>query len=178
MIPLLMTLKMSAARQPVPFPAVVEILIMDAAFELLREAGIRLRNASGGTIGIVGGLIIGQAAVEAGLVSPIVVIIVAMTGIATFSIPSVSLVYGFRLVKYFILILAALLGIIGLWAGLLVTLIHMAGMRSFGFPYLMPFASGEMNKFEELKDSIFRLPLKWLKQRPFYANPKQCKRMK
>jgi spore germination protein len=177
MIPLLMVEKLAQASRAVPFPAVMEIILLDAAFELLREAGIRLRSASGGTIGIVGGLIIGQAAVEAGLVSPIVVIIVAMTGIATFSIPSVSLVYGFRLVKYFILILAAVLGFIGLWAGLLVTLIHLAGMRSFGFPYLMPFAAGEMNDYEELKDSIFRLPLKRLKRRPFYANPKQGKRM-
>jgi spore germination protein len=177
MIPLLMVEKLAEASRAVPFPAVVEIIILDAAFELLREAGIRLRNASGGTIGIVGGLIIGQAAVEAGLVSPIVVIIVAMTGIATFAIPSLSLVYGFRLVKYFVLILAAALGFIGLWAGLLVTLVHLAGMRSFGFPYLMPFAAGEMNRYEDLKDSIFRLPLGRLKKRPFYANPKQDKRM-
>jgi spore germination protein len=178
MIPLLMVEKLAAASRAVPFPAVVEILLLDAAFELLREAGIRLRSASGGTIGIVGGLIIGQAAVEAGLVSPIVVIIVAMTGIATFSIPSVSLVYGFRLVKYFVLLLAAALGFIGLWAGLLVTLVHLAGLRSFGFPYLMPFAAGEMNEYEDLKDSIFRLPLTRLRRRPFYANPKQNKRMK
>jgi spore germination protein len=177
MIPLLMVEKLAGASRAVPFPAVVEIILLDAAFELLREAGIRLRSASGGTIGIVGGLIIGQAAVEAGLVSPIVVIIVAMTGIATFSIPSVSLVYGFRLVKYFVLLLSAMLGLIGLWAGLLVTLIHLAGMNSFGFPYLMPFAAGEMNKYEEMKDSIFRLPLSRLKRRPFYANPKQGKRM-
>ncbi|MCL2500768.1 MAG: spore germination protein [Defluviitaleaceae bacterium] len=177
MIPLLMVEKLAEASRAVPFPAVMEIIILDAAFELLREAGIRLRNASGGTIGIVGGLIIGQAAVEAGLVSPIVVIIVAMTGIATFSIPSVSLVYGFRLIKYFILILAAALGFIGLWAGLLITLIHLAGMRSFGFPYLMPFAAGEMNRYEEMKDGIFRFPLKRMKRRPFYANPKQNKRM-
>ncbi|MCL2204672.1 MAG: spore germination protein [Defluviitaleaceae bacterium] len=178
MIPLLMVEKLAQASRAVPFPAVMEIILLDAAFELLREAGIRLRSASGGTIGIVGGLIIGQAAVEAGLVSPIVLIIVAVTGIATFSIPSVSLVYGFRLIKYFILILAAMFGFIGLWAGLLVTLIHLAGMRSFGFPYLMPFAAWEMNKYEDLKDSIFRLPLFWLKRRPFYADPKQSKRMK
>jgi spore germination protein len=178
MIPLLMAEKLAEASRAVPFPAVMEIILLDAAFELLREAGIRLRSASGGTIGIVGGLIIGQAAVEAGLVSPIVVIIVAMTGIATFSIPSVSLVYGFRLVKYFVLFLAAALGFIGLWAGLLVVLIHLAGLKSFGFPYLLPFASGEMNRYADLKDSIFRLPLAWMKRRPFYANPKQGRRMR
>ncbi|MCL2189569.1 MAG: spore germination protein [Defluviitaleaceae bacterium] len=178
MIPLQMVEKLATASRAVLFPAVMEIILLDAAFELLREAGIRLRNASGGTIGIVGGLIVGQAAVEAGLVSPIVVIIVAMTGIATFAIPSVSLVYAFRLIKYFILILAAALGFIGLWAGLLIVLIHLAGMRSFGFPYLMPFAAGEMNNYEELKDSIFRLPLSRMRRRPFYANPEQNVRLK
>ena len=177
MIPLLMVEKLAEASRAVPFPALMEIILLDAAFELLREAGIRLRSASGGTIGIVGGLIIGQAAVEAGLVSPIVVIIVAMTGIATFSIPNVSLVYAFRLVKYFVLILAALLGFIGLWAGLLITLIHLAGMRSFGFPYLMPFAASEMSGYEDLKDSLFRFPLFSLKKRPFFANQGQRARM-
>jgi spore germination protein len=165
MIPLPMAEKLAEASRAVIFPAVVEIILLDAAFELLREAGIRLRNASGGTIGIVGGLIIGQSAVEAGLVSPIVVIIVAMTGIATFAIPSVSLVYSLRLIKYFLLILSAVLGFIGLWAGLLVTLIHLAGLRSFGLPYLMPFAAGELEGCDEMKDSIFRFPLRMLKRR-------------
>jgi len=177
MIPLLMVSRLAEASQAVPFPAVVEFILLDAAFELLREAGIRLKSASGGTIGIVGGLIIGQAAVEAGLVSPIVVIIVAMTGIATFSIPSVSLVYGFRLVKYFVIFLSAFLGFFGLIIGLLVTLVHLAGMKSFGFPYLMPFAAQELSRGEDLKDSLFRFPLFCLKKRPFFANPKQSSRM-
>ncbi|MCL2576970.1 MAG: spore germination protein [Defluviitaleaceae bacterium] len=178
MIPLLMVSRLAEASQAVPFPAVVEIILLDAAFELLREAGIRLKSASGGTIGIVGGLIIGQASVEAGLVSPIVVIIVALTGIATFSIPSVSLVYAFRLVKYLVLILSASLGFFGLIIGMILTLIHLSGLRSVGFPYLMPFAASELSKGEDLKDSIFRFPLFSLKKRPFFANPKQAVRMK
>ena len=176
MIPLLMITTLAEASSAVLFPAVLEIFMLDAAFELLREAGIRLKTASGGTIGIVGGLIIGQADVEAGLVSPIVVIIVALTGIATFAIPNVSLVYGFRLVKYGILILAAGLGFLGLWAGLLVMIIHLASLRSFGFPYLMPFAASELSGGEDIKDSIFRLPLFMLKKRPFFANPSQSTR--
>jgi spore germination protein len=68
-------------------------------------------------------------------------------------------------------------GFIGLWVGLLVTLIHLAGMKSFGFPYLMPFAAGELNGNEELKDSIFRLPLIWMKRRPFYARQEARDRM-
>ncbi|MCL1842405.1 MAG: spore germination protein [Defluviitaleaceae bacterium] len=178
MIPLLMVSRLAEASQAVPFPAVLEFILLDAAFELLREAGIRLRSASGGTIGIVGGLIIGQAAVEAGLVSPIVVIIVALTGIATFSIPSVSLVYSFRLVKYGILGLSAFLGFFGLIIGLIVTLVHLAALKSFGFPYLMPFAASEMNAHEDLKDSLFRFPLFSLKKRPFFANQEQSARMK
>ncbi|MCL2840127.1 MAG: spore germination protein [Defluviitaleaceae bacterium] len=177
MIPLLMASKLAEASQAVPFPVVMEIILLDSAFELLREAGIRLKNASGGTIGIVGGLIIGQAAVEAGLVSPIVVIIVAMTGIATFAIPSISLVYSFRLVKYGILFLAATFGFLGLWLGLLITLVHLASMKSFGFPYLMPFAASEMNKWEDLKDSLFRFPLFSLRRRPFFARKDQDIRM-
>ncbi|MCL2372373.1 MAG: spore germination protein [Defluviitaleaceae bacterium] len=177
MIPLLMVNKLAEASQAVPFPAVLEIFLLDAAFELLREAGIRIRNASGGTIGIVGGLIIGQAAVEAGLVSPIVVIIVAMTSIATFAIPSVNLVYSFRLVKYGLLIMAAMLGFFGLWVGILVMLIHLASLKSFGFPYLLPFAAGEMNDYSDMKDSLFRFPLFSMKKRPFFARKAQRDRM-
>lgn len=178
MIPLLMVTKLAEASMAVPFPAVLEILMLDAAFEMLREAGIRLKTASGGTIGIVGGLIIGQAAVEAGIVSPIVVIIVALTGIATFAIPNVSLVYGFRLVKYGLLLMAAGFGFLGLWVGLLAMLIHLASLRSFGFPYLMPFAASELNEGEDLKDSLFRLPLFMMKKRPFFANPNELNRFK
>ena len=177
MIPLLMLSRLAEASQAVPFPAVLEIFLLDAAFELLREAGIRLRSASGGTIGIVGGLIIGQAAVEAGLVSPIVVIIVAMTSIATFSIPNISLVYSFRLVKYGLLITSALFGFLGLGLGLIFTLVHLASLKSFSFPFLMPFASAEINGYHELKDSLFRFPLMSLKKRPFFAKRSQQNRM-
>jgi len=139
MIPLLLTLKFAEARAPVPFPAVIEILLMDIAFELLREAGIRLPRAAGGALGIVGGLIIGQAAVEAGLVSPIVVIVVALAGVSNFAIPNVSLVAGFRLSKYLVLLLSAAFGLLGFLAGMLLILIHLASLKSFGIPYLFPY---------------------------------------
>jgi len=178
MIPMQLSLKMAEARQAVPFPALIEILIMDIAFELLREAGIRLPRAAGGALGIVGGLIIGQAAVEAGLVSPIVVIVVALAGVSNFAIPHVSLVSGFRLSKYFVLILAGAFGLLGFWAGLIIILVHMASLKSFGIPYLFPYTSAEMNNYNDTKDSFFRLPLFKLKKRPFYANPDNLKRMK
>lgn len=177
MIPMLLTFKMAAARQMVPFPAIVEILIMEAAFELLQEAGLRLPKPVGGSIGIVGGLIVGQAAVEAGLVSPIVVIVIALTGIASFSTPHYSLSAGFRIMKYLITVLSAMLGFFGFWAGILIILIHMVSLKSFGIPYLFPFASGDINGYSDWKDSIFRLPLFLMKKRPFFANPSQTDRL-
>ncbi len=177
MIPMLLAIKMAGSRMMVPFPAVVEILLMDLAFELIREAGIRLPGPIGSTIGIVGGLIIGQAAVEAGIVSPIVVIIIALTGIAGFSIPHTSLVTGFRLTKYFIIITSAVLGLYGFWLGLLLVVIHLASLKSFGMPYLYPFASGEINGYTDFKDTFLRLPLFTMKRRPFFADPNQQNRL-
>ncbi|MCL2699522.1 MAG: spore germination protein, partial [Defluviitaleaceae bacterium] len=176
MLPTLFALKIAGARQSVPFPALVEILIMEAAFELLREAGIRLPAPIGSTIGIVGGLIIGQAAVEAGLVSPIVVIVVAITGIAGFAIPHVSMVSGFRLMKYVTLFASAALGLFGFWLAAFLILIHLVSLRSVGFPYMFPFASGEVNNYGDFKDTLFRLPAFMMKKRPIFANSKQTER--
>ena len=178
LIPMTLILKMYEARQMVPFSALVEILIMDIAFELLREAVIRLPRVAGGAMGIVGGLIIGQAAVEAGLVSTIVVIIVALAGVSNFAIPNVSLVNGFRIAKYLVIFLSGAFGLLGFWSGLLIILIHLASLKSFGIPYLFPFTSAEMNDYSDTKDSLFRLPLFTYKKRPFYANPANAKRMK
>ena len=113
MLPTNLALKIAETRQNIPFPAVGEILIMELAFELLREAGIRLPSPVSSTIGIVGGIIIGQAAVEAGIVSPSVVIVSALTGICTFVIPNIALVSGLRLTKYIVLIFSAFLGLYG-----------------------------------------------------------------
>ena len=177
MIPMMLVLKMAGARENIPFPAVVEILIMELAFELLREAGIRLPQAVGSTMGIVGGLIIGQAAVEAGLVSPIVVIVVALTGICSFAIPHVSLVSGFRIMKYMVILFSAILGLYGFWLAALLILIHLVCLKSFGIPYLYPFSSGGINGYSDFKDTLFRLPLFNIKKRPIFAEPSQSKRM-
>ncbi len=176
MLPTLLTYKMAGARQTVPFPALIEILIMDFAFELLREAGIRLPGPIGNTIGIVGGIIIGQAAVEAGIVSPIVVIIVALTGISSFAIPTITLVNGYRLLKYLLILSSAILGLFGFWLGFLVILIHLVSLKSFGIPYMFPYASGDLNKYTDFKDSILRLPLFKMKKRPIFANQEQSTR--
>ena len=177
LLPSALMLRMAEARQNVAFPAVAEVLIMDAAFELLREAGVRMPQAIGGTLGIVGGLIVGQAAVEAGIVSPIVVIVVALTAICSFAIPNNSLVTGYRIIKFVVLILSACLGLLGFWAGILLILIHLASLQSFGMPYLSPFVSGDTPCFSDLKDSFFRFPAKYMKKRPVFAKPGQSKRM-
>ena len=177
MLPMVLTFKMAAAREAIPFPAVMEVLMMEFAFELLREAGIRLPRPVGSSIGIIGGLIIGDAAVSAGIVSPIVVIIVALTGIASFAVPSYSLVAAFRLSKFLIIALSAALGLLGFWIALLLLLIHLASLKSFGLPYLFPFAAGDINGFTDFKDSLFRLPIIFMKKRPIYANPAQVIRL-
>ena len=178
MLPTLLIHKLAEARRDVPFPATLEIIIMDFAFELLREAGVRLPNAIGGTIGIVGGLIIGQAAVEAGLVSPIVVIVVAVTGISTFVIPSFRLVNGFRLMKYVLIFFASILGLFGFWIGMLIVLIHLAALKSYGIPYLFPYVAGGVNHYADYKDSIIRAPLFMMKKRPLFADPRSGRRLR
>lgn len=172
MIPTELLITMASARYNVPFPAIVEILIMDTAFELLREAGIRLPSAIGSTIGVVGGIIIGQAAVEAGLVSPIVVIIVALSAICGFTLPSISLTAGVRISKYLLIIGGAFLGLVGFWLGVLIILIHLASLKSFGFSYLYPFVSSNVNDYNDLKDTIVRLPLFLMKKKPIFAKRK------
>lgn len=177
-LPTSLVLSFGAARMGVPFPTVVEILIMELAFELLREAGIRMPGQMGGTIGIVGGLIVGQAAVEAGLVSTIVVIVVALTAIATFSIPNESFTAAFRLLKFFLIITSAFLGLYGFFLGLLAVAIHLAGLKSFGIPYMMPTVGGSVNQYNDKKDYIARLPIFFMKKRPIFTKDDARVRMK
>ena len=177
MIPMELLFRMSKARKDIPFPAIFEIIMMELIFELLREAGIRLPKAVGTTLGIVGGLIIGQTAVEVGIVSPTVVIIISITAIAGFAIPNYSLVAGFRLVKYFTLICSSLLGILGFWLSLIIVILHLVSLKSFGLPYMYPFVSGHINEYKDLQDTIIRPPIFKLKFRPIFANPKNIKRI-
>ena len=173
MLPMFLMLNFASASQGVPFPAVGELILMDLAFEMLKEAGVRLPGAMGGAIGVVGGLIMGQAAVEAGLVSPIVVIVIAVTSIAGFAIPHMSLVNGFRLVKYMLIIFAAIAGLFGFWIGMILIIIHLASLKSFGIPYLFPFAAGEVTGNKDYLDSFFRPPFFMMKKRPIFADPKE-----
>lgn len=172
LLPLELVLKIAGTRINVPFSAVTEVFIMEIAFELLREAGVRLPSPIGSTLGIVGGIVIGQAAVDAGIVGPVVVIVSAVTGICTFVIPNQPMVNGIRLMKYAVLALSAVLGMFGFWIGIMITLVHLCSLESFGIPYMYPYCSASENGWDDLKDSIVRMPLFMLKRRPIFASVK------
>lgn len=177
-LPTNLVLVMAESREGVPFPCIMEVILMELAFELIREAGLRMPGAIGNTIGIVGGLIIGQSAVSANLVSPMTVVIVALTALGSFSIPNEELSEALRLIKYLILLLCGFLGIFGLVFGGYLMVLHLAGLKSYGIPYLYPFAASEVNKGTDLGDSIFREPMKRMWKRPIYARREQRIRMR
>ena len=174
MIPTQLALSISATRTGIPFPVVVEAFIMELAFELLREAGIRLPGPIGQTIGIVGGIIIGEAAVGAGIVSPIMVIIVATTAIASFLIPTYSLTVTLRTLRFFVMILSALLGLFGLVLGVLIIGGHLCILKSFGVSMLSPWTPLRISDFQ---DSLIKLPLIATKNRPVFGRPQDRRRL-
>ena len=129
-----------ASRSSVPFMIIVEILIMEVSFEIIREAGLRVPSNLGNTVGIVGTLILGQAAVEANIVSPILVIIVAITGITSFSVLDFSFSFHLRIARFVYTILGALSGFLGIAVGLFIHIAILCSLKSFGVPYLVPYA--------------------------------------
>ena len=138
LIPTELLFTIAASRESVPFPTVVEILLMEVSFELIREAGLRVPTPLGTTIGIVGALILGDAAVSASLVSPILIIVVAITGICSFSIPDFSLNFTFRLCRFIYILLGYLAGFLGIGIGIYIQLALMCRLESFGSEYLNP----------------------------------------
>jgi len=157
--PLLITI--AAASEGTPFPALLETLVMVIVYEILQESGIRLPSQVGQALSIVGALVMGQAAVEAGLVGAPVVIVVAITAIASFLV--VTHTDATALLRYFFIILAGVLGAFGIIIGLLAILIHLAGLRSFGSPYLSPLAP---ITWRDLKDVFIRVPIWAMDKRP------------
>lgn len=138
LLPTELLFTIAASREAVPFPIVVEILLMEISFELIREAGVRVPTPLGPTIGIVGAIVLGDAAVSASLVSPILIIIVAITGICSFSIPDYSLNFTFRISRFSYIILGYLAGFLGIAAGIFVQMILMCNLKTFGTDYLDP----------------------------------------
>ncbi len=133
-LPTNLILSFAQAREGVPFSSVMELFFLELSFELIREAGVRIPGELGNTIGLVGGLIIGQAAVEANIVSPVVVIIVALTALGSLVIPNEEFASAFRLLKYFFLFLGGYLGIYGIVLGIYLTVAHLSGLLSYGLP--------------------------------------------
>ncbi|AFM41790.1 spore germination protein, GerA family [Desulfosporosinus acidiphilus SJ4] len=144
-----------ASREGVPFPTFVEVFMMELIFEILREAGVRLPKVSGQAVSTVGGLVIGETAATAGFVSQGVLIIVALTAVANFTIPNYEAAFTIRLLRFVFLIAASVLGIPGIILGLMLVLAHLCDLRSFGVPYLSPFAPLSVGS---LKDTIIRAP--------------------
>ncbi len=150
-------------REGLPFPAFVEASIMIFFFELLREAGIRLPRPVGSAVSIVGALIIGDAAINANIASPTIVILVALTGIASFSIPQYSIAISLRLLQLPLMILAAVLGGFGIMIGFLLIMLHLTSLRSLGQPYFSPLTPFRP---KQLLDVFIRAPLKTLWKSP------------
>ncbi|MCB8814968.1 spore germination protein [Desulfosporosinus shakirovi] len=161
LIPTALLFSMAAAQEGVPFPALVEAMGMGVVFEILREAGVRLPRPVGQAVSIVGALVIGQSAVTAGLIGAPMVIVVALTAVASFVVPAQTDSGG--ILRIFFVVLAGFLGGFGIMIGLIGLLIHLASLRSFGTPYLSPLAPLSVS---DLKDSFIRAPLWAMITRP------------
>ncbi|CAM4437710.1 spore germination protein KA [Paenibacillus endophyticus] len=166
MIPSALLLSIAKSRESIPFPALVEAFIMETMFEALREAGVRLPKQVGAAVSIVGALVIGQAATSAGLVSSPMVMVVAITGIASFLLPHYSIGISIRLLRFPIMLMAGVLGLLGLLLGVIGIVIHLSGLRSFGVPYLSPIAPMMVG---EWKDVVMRPPGWVSRQRPKFT---------
>ncbi|BCG61600.1 spore germination protein [Paenibacillus sp. URB8-2] len=175
MLPTSLLLSAAASRETVPFPAIVEALLMEISFEALREAGVRLPRPVGQAVSIVGALVIGEASVSAGIVSAPMVIIVSITGIASFIVPSYSQAITIRLLRFPMMILAGTLGLYGVLLGVLFILIHMARLRSFGVPYLSPLAPMHAS---DMKDVFLRVPWWGMTKRSTETGKNNPRRMK
>ncbi|WEG14371.1 spore germination protein [Pullulanibacillus sp. KACC 23026] len=172
-LPLTLSLRIAESRAGVPFPAVIEVFMMELIIEILREATLRMPSQMGQTIGIVGGLVIGQATVAAGLVSNILIVIIASTAVASFVPPSYEIAQTWRLCKYFVFLCTCLLGFYGMLLSNIVLLYHVASLKSFGVDYLAPLGG---RYFKDWSDTFIRLPLWRLTGRSDSNHPKQDKR--
>lgn len=164
LIPTPLLINLAAQRQGVPFPIIFEALLMELTFEVLREAGVRMPRPVGQAVSIVGALVLGEAAVSAGIVSSAMVIVVAATAIASFTIPHFLMTDAVRLLRFLMIFLAGAFGIYGIGIGIILLVAHTVSLRSFGVSYLSPFAPFIV---DDQKDAILRLPIPFT-QRGFH----------
>lgn len=163
LIPTVLLLAVLNAREGIPLPAFFEALLMEFFFELMREAGVRLPRPIGSAVSIVGALVIGDAAISAGIASPIMVIVVALTGIASFSIPQYGIAIALRILRFPLMVSATLLGGFGMMVCFIIILLHLSKLRTLGQPYLAPLAPLRLS---ELRDVVLRAPLKKMLRKP------------
>ncbi|MBP2654702.1 MAG: spore gernimation protein [Firmicutes bacterium] len=161
MVPTVLLIKAAAAREGIPFPTFIETIIMGILFEIIRESGVRLPRQVGQAVSIVGALVIGEAAVSAGIISAPMVIIGAITGITSFVVPPLQ--ESIIIIRIFLIFCSATFGLFGVIIGMMLILTHICSLRSFGIPYFEPIAP---LIWTELKDTIFRAPLWLLKSKP------------
>lgn len=174
LIPIELLLNIAEMRKQVPFPPFVEALVMEFVIESLREAGLRLPAAVATTLGVVGGIILGDAAVRSNLASPPMIIVVTITIICNFIIPNYSMSLVIRLIRLFLILLAAAFGAFGITLGWLAIIIHLCRLESFGVPYFAPLGPV---RFKDLKDLYIRVPIWAMKERPESIPVKDRKRM-
>ncbi|WP_179194917.1 spore germination protein [Bacillus sp. EAC] len=160
-VPLKLLVSIGESRVRVPFDPLVEAFLMEITLELLREAGIRLPSPISTTVGVVGGIVIGQAAVQAGIVSNIMVIIVALTAISSFIIPNYEMASSIRIIRFPIMVMASLFGIVGIIVSTMVLIIHILSLKSFTLSYSRPFSPVIFN---QLMDTVVRAPLNFIWQ--------------
>jgi len=170
MIPTDLLFAIEASREKVPFPSLVELLIMEIMFELIREAGIRIPGPIGPTLGIIGALILGQAAVSANIVSPILIIVVAVTGIGSFAVPNFSLGLTFRILRFAYIFLGAMSGFLGITVGLFIQGIFFTSSKSFGVPITVPFGPKTTRVWGG--NELIRSPIWKQERRSDYLNTK------
>lgn len=163
MIPTTLLVSIAAQREGVPFPAFVETFFMEIIFEILREAGIRMPRAVGSAISIVGALVLGQAAVQAGIISAFIVIIVSITAITSFAIPNYEMSNAVRLIRFGFMILSTCFGLFGVFIGLVLLTLHLSKLKSLGISYMTPLAPANV---WENKDALVRFPLWKMRYRP------------
>lgn len=173
MIPTELALAITASKEGVPFPSFVEVIFMLTAFEILIEAGLRLPKSIGQAVSIVGAVVVGQAAIDARLVSPAVVVVVSLTAISSFAMPNQDFSNALRLWRFLFVILSSVIGLFGLSIGGIILLSHLSNMEVYGIPYMSPFA-GEDNK--QMQDAVFRLPFSKQYKRPIGLKTKNKKR--
>lgn len=162
-IPTPLLISIAAQREGLPFPSFVEVFIMELTFEILREAGVRMPRAIGPAISIVGALVLGQAAVEAGIISAVIVIVVSITAISSFAISNYGMSNAIRLLRFALIFIAAILGLYGITMMLIIITLHLCKLKTAGVPYLTSFAPRVRG---ESRDTFVRYPLWMLLFRP------------